>query len=330
MDALTQYDAMRAALDRVHSIDEAKDIRDKAEALRLYLRQAGKDGLEAQNKMAEIRIRAERRIGQMLEPLERGKGNQYQSATYQHGIQHSEYRTVLEEENIAPMTAYRWQQISKEIPEPVFEQHIAEVKAAKVELTSAGVLKLAHELRRAAAHAEKDDAPPLPTGKYRIIYADPPWTYGEFGSTVDPSYGGTRWHYPSMTTDELCEMPVPELAEADSVLFLWATSPKLPDAMRIVEAWGFDYKTSFVWDKVKHNFGYYNSVRHEFLLVAGRGRSTPDVKTLYDSVLSIERTEHSAKPEEFRNMIDALYPVGRRIELFARREANGWERWGNE
>jgi len=133
-----------------------------------------------------------------------------------------------------------------------------------------------------------------------------------------------------MTVDELCGLPVAELADTDSVLFLWATSPKLPEALRIISAWGFRYKTSFVWDKVKHNFGYYNSVRHEFLLIAGKGKSTPDTKTLYDSVLSIERTEHSVKPEEFRTMIDALYTTGRRIELFARREVEGWDTWGNE
>lgn len=326
MDELAKLAAIPSMLAEANSVAEVKHIMDIAEAARTYAKKA-KLNLEIQNNAAEASLRAQRRAGEILAALERDKGGRPETHTSL--VRVSEYRTVLEEENIAPMTAYRWQTIAN-VPDPVFEQHIFERRAGDAELTSAGVLKLANELRRAAAHVEKDDAPPLPTGKYRVIYADPPWTYGEFGSTVDPSYGGTRWHYPSMTTDELCELPVPELAEADSVLFLWATSPKLPDAMRIVEAWGFDYKTSFVWDKVKHNFGYYNSVRHEFLLVAGRGRSTPDVKTLYDSVLSIERTEHSAKPEEFRNMIDALYPVGRRIELFARREANGWERWGNE
>lgn len=184
--------------------------------------------------------------------------------------------------------------------------------------------------RRLAAYQDKGEDVPLPERKYRVIYADPPWKYAETGATTSPSYGGTRWHYPSMSIDELCALPVCTLAEDDAVLFLWVTSPMLKDAFSIIRAWGFEYKTSFVWDKVRHNFGYYNSVRHELLLVAGRGRSTPDTKTLYDSVLSIERTEHSAKPEEFRHIIDDLYPAGRRIELFARCEAEGWERWGNE
>jgi N6-adenosine-specific RNA methylase IME4 len=110
-----------------------------------------------------------------------------------------------------------------------------------------------------------------------------------------------------MSIEELCLLPVKDLAEDNAVLFLWVTSPLLEDAFRVIHAWGFDYKTSFVWDKVKHNMGHYNSVRHEFLLVCVRGSCTPDNMRLYDSVQSIERTEHSTKPEEFRNIIDDIY-----------------------
>jgi len=98
----------------------------------------------------------------------------------------------------------------------------------------------------------------------------------------------------------------------------------------VIEAWGFKYKTSFVWDKIKHNMGHYNSVRHEFLLVCTKGSCLPDNKKLFDSVLSIEKTEHSNKPEEFRNIIDTLYIYGNRIELFARQKVDGWDSWGND
>jgi len=133
-----------------------------------------------------------------------------------------------------------------------------------------------------------------------------------------------------MTNEELASMPVMDIVEDNAVLFLWVTSPKLDEVWPIISAWGFKYKTSFVWDKVKHNYGYYNSVRHEFLLVCGRGSSTPDIKKLYDSVQSIERTKHSAKPERFREIIDHIYPLGKRVELFARDEAEGWDAWGNQ
>ena len=161
--------------------------------------------------------------------------------------------------------------------------------------------------------------------KYRVIYADPPWSYKDKQDTE--KLGGAVKHYPTMPLEDICALPIP--AEKDAVLFLWTTSPMLEDAFEVINAWGFKYKSSFIWDKISHAMGHYNSVRHEFLLVCVRGNCTPDVPKLYDSVVSIERTEHSRKPEEFRQMIDTLYPVGVRIEMFAREAADGWDVWGN-
>jgi len=170
--------------------------------------------------------------------------------------------------------------------------------------------------------------------KYRIIYADPPWKYE---ATLPHKYGDVKKEYPVMTIDEICKYPetISLKIEDDAVLFLWVTSPKLELAFKIIEAWGFEYKTSFVWDKVKHNLGYYNSIRHEFLLIGGRGSSVPDSKKRYDSVVSIERSKkHSEKPAYFRDLIDSLYTWGHRIELFWRRKVEevkeGWDVFGNE
>jgi N6-adenosine-specific RNA methylase IME4 len=166
--------------------------------------------------------------------------------------------------------------------------------------------------------------------KYRVIYADPPWQYDL--EQTSPNLGGAIKHYNSMSIEELCALPIKDIAEKDAVLFLWITSPKLNLFLQLMEAWGFEYKTSFVWDKVKHNMGHYNSVRHEFLLIGGRGKSTPDIKHLYDSVISIERSDkHSEKPVEFLDIIDKLYQHGNRIELFARQaKKDNWYFWGNE
>ena len=161
--------------------------------------------------------------------------------------------------------------------------------------------------------------------KYRVIYADPPWSYNDKQNIE--VLGGAVKHYTTMPLDEICALPVP--AADNAVLFMWVTSPMLEDSFKVINAWGFKYKSSFVWDKVAHNMGHYNSVRHEFLLIATRGSCTPDVKRLFDSVVSIERTEHSRKPKEFRDMIDTLYPVGNRIEMFAREAPEGWDVWGN-
>lgn len=163
--------------------------------------------------------------------------------------------------------------------------------------------------------------------KYRVVYADPPWSYG---GSMNNTYGTADTHYPTMTVDEICGVCVRDICEDDAVLFLWTTSPCLEDAFRVINAWGFRYKASFVWDKQKHVMGHYNSVRHEFLLVSTRGSCTPENKKLYPSVVSIERTEHSKKPPSFREMIDDLYPSGNRIELFARDQYVGWDVYGNQ
>ena len=102
-------------------------------------------------------------------------------------------------------------------------------------------------------------------------------------------------------------------------------------AFELVDSWGFKYKTLFVWDKVKHNYGHYNSVRNELLLICTRGSCTPDNVKLFDSVQQIERSKvHSQKPEEFRKIIETLYTWGNKIELFARKRTSGWDVWGNQ
>jgi N6-adenosine-specific RNA methylase IME4 len=165
-----------------------------------------------------------------------------------------------------------------------------------------------------------------PTDKYRVILADPPWRYAEDQTNEMLKTYNARDHYPTMALDEICSMPVKEWADADAVLFLWVPSPILEESFQVVRAWGFRYKASFVWDKIKHNMGHYNSVRHEFLLICTRGACQPDVKQLFDSVQSIERSgKHSQKPAEFFDIIETNYTHGRRLEMFARARREGWD-----
>ncbi|MEJ7871741.1 MAG: MT-A70 family methyltransferase, partial [Rubrobacteraceae bacterium] len=199
----------------------------------------------------------------------------------------------------------------------------------------------ANELKRQIKAAQRAAlaAAPWPDDTYRVIYADPPWEYSSSG--LD-QYGPAERHYTTMSTEKLCALDDEEkegfasrvrvLTAEEAVLFMWATSPTLPDALEVIEAWGFKYKSSFVWDKVGHNYGHYNSVRHELLLVATKGSCLPDNSELYDSVVTVDKTSiHSQKPEVFREMIDNLYQYGPRIELFLRGEApEGWAGWGNE
>lgn len=186
------------------------------------------------------------------------------------------------------------------------------------------ISKVVREIRR---KDRIENTPTMPNGNYNVLYADPPWRY-DFGFDI---HGAADRHYHTMTIEELCELPIADLSEDNAVLFMWVTSPKLFDAKKVIDAWGFDYKTSFIWDKVKHVMGHYNSVRHEILLVCVRGSFPKQNNTLHDSVISIERTdEHSEKPEYFRKLIEEMYPNSKKIELFARKKSEGWDAWGNE
>ena len=208
------------------------------------------------------------------------------------------------------------------LPEPQRAAVLERVEAG--EKANSAILSVKHESIVASAPKELN-------GKYRVIYADPPWKYGDTRAGLD-GYTAAADHYPSMSIQELRELPIKSMAEDNAVLFLWVTSPLLEECFEMIKSWGFRYKSSFIWDKIKHNVGHYNSVRHELLLICTRGSCTPDVKKLHDSVQSIERSDkHSEKPEEFRLIIDEIYPHGKRIELFRRGNApDGWDVWGNQ
>ena len=173
--------------------------------------------------------------------------------------------------------------------------------------------------------------------KYDVFYADPPWKYSD---ELIEGYGAAVHHYPPMTIQEISVVPIKEIVSDNAVLFLWVTSPMMDECFDVIKAWGFEYKAQFIWDKIRHNYGHYNSVRHELLLICTKGSFLPSSSELTDSVQSVERNnEHSEKPEEFRQIIHKMYPIGRRIELFARKTKEQlkelypefeWDVYGNE
>lgn len=159
MTAITNYDHMRNAIVQARSVDDVKEIRDKAEALRQYAKQVG-ESLENQNAIAEIKLRAERRAGELLREMERGKpnpngANQYREVPAQAEREpKSEYRAVLDEAEIAESTARRWQLLA-DLPEQLFKQYMAEVRSIKKEITSAGAYREAQAYRRKSATKER-------------------------------------------------------------------------------------------------------------------------------------------------------------------------------
>ena len=170
--------------------------------------------------------------------------------------------------------------------------------------------------------------------KYNIIYADPPWRFKNYNDGT-----ATRWaggHYSLMNLDSICKLPVADITAKDCALFLWATYPTLPRAFRVIESWGFTYKTvAFTWIKTNKNgsiftgMGYWTRSNAEVCLLATRGhlkRLRADVR----QVIMSPRGKHSQKPREARIRIVQLLGDLSRIELFAREATEGWDVWGNE
>lgn len=188
----------------------------------------------------------------------------------------------------------------------------------------------------------------LETGGYQIILADPPWRYG-----FSRSKGrGIESKYPTMKLEDIKALDVQSLCAAEgAVLFLWATAPKLPEALEVMAAWGFDYITNDVWVKLppdrhraqlsladcmepepsrRMGMGYWYRQRHEHILL-GRSRkfSPPDPARRFESVFFDNIAKHSRKPPIARQRIEAMFPEARRVELFAREGVAGWDAWGN-
>lgn len=168
---------------------------------------------------------------------------------------------------------------------------------------------------------------PLPEGEFNVIYADPPWKY-EHAPMGDISRS-IEHHYPTMELEAIKALKVP-MAES-SVLFMWATAPKLAEAIEVINAWGFNYRTCAVWDKEIIGLGYWFRNQHELLLVATKGNfSPPPIEMRFSSVYKERRGEHSKKPEYYYELIEKMYPEGKYLELFARKARPGWESWGND
>jgi len=154
---------------------------------------------------------------------------------------------------------------------------------------------------------------------YDIIYADPPWKYN-FSATKNRDIEN---QYPTMTLQDIKDFKVP--SADNSVLYLWATAPKLKEALEVMEAWGFEYKTHGIWDKMWIGMGYWFRGQHELLLVGVKGKfSPPKQPDRVSSVFKQQRGEHSEKPNAIYKMIDKWYPNKTKIELFARNPRTGW------
>ncbi len=177
--------------------------------------------------------------------------------------------------------------------------------------------------------------PPLPAEKYEVIYADPPWDYKgqlQHAGAGSGDSGGAIRHYPTLRLAELKKLAVDSIAADNGLLFMWATSPHLDQAIELGKSWSFSWATvAFVWDKMRTNPGFYTLSQCELCLVFKRGKIPgPRGERNVRQLIRARRGCHSSKPAEARERIERLFPDQKRIELFARSRSAGWDSWGLE
>jgi N6-adenosine-specific RNA methylase IME4 len=197
--------------------------------------------------------------------------------------------------------------------------------------------------RRTRTAGIPDLYPELPKQKFDIIYADPPWDYNgklQFDKSsksvdkIDLSkkifISSATFKYPTLKRNELMQIPIQNIVKDDCLLFMWTSNPHLAQAIELGKAWGFEYKTvAFVWDKMAHNPGKYTLSYCELCLVFKRGRiPQPRGARNIKQLVRVPRGDHSEKPVEVRDAIQAMFPTQKRIELFARHRPRGWHIWG--
>ncbi|TIX72035.1 MAG: S-adenosylmethionine-binding protein [Mesorhizobium sp.] len=196
--------------------------------------------------------------------------------------------------------------------------------------------KLSHSVRLAHMDIVAEKGRAAAPGKlariYPVYYLDPPWRFG-VRSEVTGREKSAENHYPTMPTDEICELLAGVIGgDHPAVCFLWATNPMLPDGLRALQACGFTYVHHWVWDKEVAGTGYWGRDRHEILLIGRRGDiAAPLPGTQPETVHRERKGKHSAKPDWFAEQIEKLFPGVARLELFSRWAARpGWDAWGFE
>jgi N6-adenosine-specific RNA methylase IME4 len=249
-----------------------------------------------------VRLRAQRLYGELLGPAELGKPASVAGSNTSTADRSAKHKA---------------REVAK-VPAETFQTFLEQDDPDR--LSSAAVIREGRKETRPKRAPVKP-----PAGAYSVLYADPPWRYDD----VKTASRAVENQYPTMSLPDIEAMEVP--AADDAVLFLWATSPKLAEAMSVLDAWHFSYRTCAVWVKDRIGMGYYFRQRHELLLVAKRGKmAAPAEAGRPDSVIEAPRAKHSAKPALVYELIERMYPGEERLELFARAPRPGWTSWGNE
>lgn len=175
---------------------------------------------------------------------------------------------------------------------------------------------------------------PFPDKKYKILYSDPGWSYND---KCHAGQRGAEYKYRCSSVKEICSLPVQDICDDDCALFLWVTMPQLPNAFKVMESWGFIYKTcAFTWikknkksDSLFWGMGHSTRSNAELCLLGIKGKMKRISASVHSVIMSPVR-RHSEKPDEVRDRIVQLYGDLPRIELFGRKQVPGWSVWGDE
>jgi len=347
VSALVRYDQACRALAEAKSVDEAKDIRDKAIAMAAYARQAKNRDLEAD--AIEIRMRAERRLGEMLVEQKATVGfNRGTAGTGRPNLGGAaaeppkvDHRPTLAEAGIDKKLSSRAQKLAQVSPER-FEQMVGDTRDAMNRAVQTVVRSIETEADQVEYEEEVKDGCTVADlqaladagKKYSVIYADPPWSFKVY-SGKGKQRSADR-HYDTMSLADIAALPVAQLAADDCALLMWAVMPELPGALEVIKAWGFTYKTvGFTWVKENRSgdglfwgMGYWTRANAEVCLLATKGSPKRQAKDVHQVVMS-PVSEHSRKPDEVQVRIERLLP-GPYLELFGRRPTPRWTVWGNQ
>lgn len=338
MSELVRYDAACKALAEAKTADEVKNIRDKAVAIKAYARQAKNKSLEAD--AFEIRVRAERRLGELMAAQPKAKGGSEAGVGRRGNAGLPKTLITLADAGIDKNLAHRARRLNA-LTTNEFETLIAEGREdvqRSVERSALSKISRQEKHQNIAARA---NLALTEFGPFPLIYADPPWKWGHFGEKDQENEAGKGrtpdQHYPTLTYDEIKAFHidgklVSEIAHKDAALFLWCTSANIELALEVMRAWGFTYKAHAVWVKDRSGTGLIFRNRHEPLLYGTRG-NMPGPQHQPQSVFEFPRGRHSAKPPEIRTEIEKMYPdfnARTRLELFARETVEGWTPYGFE
>lgn len=332
MTFLAQYDRARAALAEIKSLPDAVTLVRSVEHLRLHARQVQDRTLMAE--AAEIQFKAEVVLGEMLAEA-KDNGHLREGRPKKNDINSESFS--LKDLNLTPAqssSAQRKASISEQAQATIIQRMRERIISGGA--TVIDVVAKSHEKKERRAARERVLGMcqrELPDRKYGVILADPEWKHVPWSD--QGMLKAADNHYPTSPTDEICQRPVQTISADDCVLFLWGTAPMLPDALRVMAAWGFTYRSQVIWRKVypgkQQGMGYWFRVNHELLLLGTRGNiPCPAPGENWGSVIEAETRGHSVKPDWQYELIEEYFPNLPKIELNARNARPGWDSWGYE